>query len=372
MNLARIDWLLAWALVWMVSTGVSFAQEKSKALTPLTLGEMQQVVAQASKRASVWEGPVSGPVGRPGMSIAVICEDLRNGGVLGVAKGIGEAVGVMGWRVKIFDAHGTPEGRDKEITAALAMKPDGVILVGSDAKSLESRLSSFAERGIPLVGWHVGPVAGRLATGPVAMNVSTDPMEVARVTAMAAIVESRGRARVVIFTDSNFEIAMAKANAMAELIKRCKECALLEVRTVPISQSAQLMPGVTRELQARHDGRWTYALAINDIYFDYVAPELTKIGEDVRLYSAGDGSPAAFLRIQAGAFQRGTVAEPLNLQGWQLVDELNRLLSRQSVSGYVLPVHLVTPENAAFDGGPRWLFDPDNGYRDAYRRIWKR
>lgn len=49
------------------------------------------------------------------------------------------------------------------------------------------------------------------------------------------------------------------------------------------------------------------------------------------------------------------VDEPLNLHGWQLVDELNRLLVKQPVSGYVVPVHLVTP---------------GNGYRAVYRRIW--
>jgi ribose transport system substrate-binding protein len=32
----------------------------------------------------------------------------------------------------------------------------------------------------------------------------------------------------------------------------------------------------------------------------------------------------------------------------------------------------VTAENIAFDGGSRLLFDPDNGYREAYRRLWKR
>jgi ribose transport system substrate-binding protein len=135
------------------------------------------------------------------------------------------------------------------------------------------------------------------------------------------------------------------------------------------------MPGVTRELLARHGARWTHALAINDIYFDYAVPELIKAGlpdDRLRLMSAGDGSAAAFLRIQARTFQTATVAEPLNLHGWQLVDELNRLLARQPVSGYVIPVHLVTSDNVAFDGGPRLQFDPDNGYRDAYRRIWQR
>jgi ribose transport system substrate-binding protein len=311
-------------------------------------------------------------VGKAGISLAVICEDLRNGGVLGVARGIGEAADVMGWRIRLFDAHGSQAGRERSIEAAFDMQPDGVVLLGSDVSSLESSLSRFAKQDIPMVGWHVGPKAGKLSQGSVAMNVSTDPMEVARVTAMAAIVESEGKAGVVIFRDSNFAIAMRKAKVMRDVIARCQGCRLLEMRTVAISQSAELMPKVTRELLAEYGDSWTHALAINDIYFDYAAPELTKTGQAVRLYSAGDGSPSAFLRIQAGIFQYGTVAEPLNLQGWQLVDELNRLLSGWEVSGYVMPVHLVTPANIGFDGGPRMLFDPDNGYREAYRRIWKR
>ena len=39
-------------------------------------------------------------------------------------------------------------------------------------------------------------------------------------------------------------------------------------------------------------------------------------------------------------------------------------------SGYVPGVHLVTPDNIAFDGGPKNIFDPDNGYRDEYKKIW--
>jgi ribose transport system substrate-binding protein len=207
------------------------------------------------------------------------------------------------------------------------------------------------------------------------VNVSTDPLEVARLTAMATVAASGGRAGVVIFTDSNFEIATAKAQAMAEVIRACGGCTLLEIRDVAISRCAERMPGVTRELVERYGRRWTDGLAINDIYFDYAVPELSAAGvpeSSLRLLSAGDGSAAAFLRIQARVFQSGTVAEPLNLHGWELVDELNRLFAHQPVTGHVAPVHLVTSENVAFDGGPRLRFDPDNGYREAYRRIWQR
>ena len=142
-----------------------------------------------------------------------------------------------------------------------------------------------------------------------------------------------------------------------------------------LSESAARMPAAARELLAAHGARWTHALAINDIYFDYAVPVFIESGvasRAISLLSAGDGSAPAFLRIRAGTYQTGTVAEPLNLQGWQVVDELNRLMAGQPVSGFVAPVHLVTAENIAVDGGPRYVYDPDNGYRDLYRRIWKR
>ena len=59
------------------------------------------------------------------------------------------------------------------------------------------------------------------------------------------------------------------------------------------------------------------------------------------------------------------------MQGWQLVDELNRAFAGAPPSGYFAPVHLVVPSNIEFDGGDNNIYDPDNGYRDAYRQIWK-
>ncbi|MEJ2691454.1 MAG: substrate-binding domain-containing protein [Candidatus Thiodiazotropha sp.] len=340
-----------------------------------SLEEMRQRVAAASAISPPWDGPLLGPKAKTGRTIAIINEDLRNGGILGVAQGVREAAKVLGWKVKMFDAGGTQEGRKEAAAQALRVDPDGVLLNGADAKIMAPWLAPLAKREIPVVGWHVGPKAGKMSAGAVAMNISTDPLEVARITAMAAIVAAQGRAGVIIFTDSNFEIALAKSDAMAEVIRRCQGCSLLEVRDVAISDSAQRMPTVSRELLDRYGERWTHALAINDIYFDHAVPEFILAGpaaQHIDLLSAGDGSSAAYVRIQARAFQVGTVAEPLNLHGWQLVDELNRLMEHQPVSGYVAPVHLITPENVEYDGGLEYRYDPTNGYRNIYRRIWGR
>ncbi|MDR6957958.1 ribose transport system substrate-binding protein [Pseudomonas brassicacearum] len=339
----------------------------------VTVIQAQEMVSRATLGAVRWSGPVSGPQALRGKSIALVAEDLRNGGIVGVAQGAREAAKAMGWTLKIFDGAGSSAGRTKAFSDALATKPDGLILCGSDALENKAALTLFANKEVPVVGWHVGVRPGPINGTPVAMNVTTDPLEVARLTAMAAVAQSNGHAGVVILTDSKYSIAMAKAKAMENVIRACRECTLLEVRDVAISESSEKMPVITKELLQRHGKRWTHTLAINDIYFDYSIASLTSAAipsDGLSLLSAGDGSASAFLRIQAKTYQTVTVAEPLNLHGWQVMDELNRLFAGQPVSGFVAPVHLVNADNIALDGGDKFQYDPDNGYRDIYRHQW--
>jgi ribose transport system substrate-binding protein len=96
-----------------------------------------------------------------------------------------------------------------------------------------------------------------------------------------------------------------------------------------------------------------------------------KKGDDMpRAVSAGDGSEAAYQRIRTKNYQSATVPGPLNMQGWQVVDELNRAFAKAPWSGYVPGVHLVTADNVNRDGGSKNIYDPENGYRNQYKRIW--
>lgn len=344
------------------------------AAEPNALGEARAAVEQASMSTGTWTGPSAGPPGSPGRAIAVLTEDLRNGGVLSVSQGIREAARELGWTVRVHDAGGTAAGRKRALDEALATVPDGLVICGSDALGLAPALRGRGQPLPPTVGWHAGAYPGPIEGTPVAMNVTTDPLAVARTAAYAAMAQSHGRGGFVIFTDSRFRIATTKSDTMADVIRRCGGCALLEVLDIPISDSANRVPAAIRDLVSRYGQRWTHALAINDIYFDYAVPTLVALSipsAALSLVSAGDGSAPAFMRIRAGSYQTGTVAEPLNLQGWQIVDELNRLIRGQAVSGYTAPVRLVTATNVASDGGARQVYDPSNGYRDAYRRIWK-
>lgn len=350
-------------------------------LAPVTAGadtfleQARRKVMAATAPQSLWDGPSAGPRAEAGRTVVFLASDLRNGGVLGVSEGVREAASHIGWEVRVIDGQGSVSGRTAAFNQAIALKPDGVVLGGFDAKEQAVGLEQAAEQGIKVVGWHSAPQPGPIDGSPVFTNVTTDADDVAEIAALSAVAESDGKAGVVIFTDSAFSVAIAKSDAMAEVIRQCGGCTLLSVEDTPLADTSNRMPQLTTSLLQRNQGQWTHSLGINDLYFDFIGPALTASGlpeaQLPRNLSAGDGSQSAYERIRADMFQTGTVPEPLNLHGWQLVDELNRAFVGEPPSGYSTPVHLVVPDNVAYDGGDRNLYDPDNKYREAYLAYWK-
>ena len=61
----------------------------------------------ATARADKWEGPTTGPAAATGKTIVYVAGDLKNGGILGVSKGVEEAAKVLGWTVRVIDGQGT-------------------------------------------------------------------------------------------------------------------------------------------------------------------------------------------------------------------------------------------------------------------------
>jgi ribose transport system substrate-binding protein len=254
------------------------------------------------------------------------------------------------------------------------LQPDGIVINGFDAVEQQAALEGVVEAGIPMVAWHSGPKIGCDAPGGIFANVSTDAMTVSEVAAEWAIEDGGEDIGVVIFTDSTYQIAIDKADRIKETIESMGGTVLEYVDT-PIADTSSRMGPLTISLLQRHGDAWTHALAINDLYFDFMGPALASAGisaEDApKAGSAGDGSEAAFQRIRSGNYQEITVAEPLNLQGWQLVDELNRAIQGEPCSGYITSPALVTQEGLERMGDSN-RFDPAVPYREAYTAIWGR
>ena len=98
-----------------------------------SMADAKAVVDKYASKVSTWDGPTSGPKGAEGKNIVVLAGDMKNGGILGVANGVQEAAGALGWTVKVLDGAGSIGGRTAAFGQAMALKPDGIIINGFDA-----------------------------------------------------------------------------------------------------------------------------------------------------------------------------------------------------------------------------------------------
>jgi len=352
--------------------GCGASHDRGTPPTDPAVRRAQADVARALSSPAGYRGPARGPRGEPGGLVVFVAGDLTNGGIAGAARGVQQATRAIGWQLRILDGQGTTTRQARALRAALRLKPTGIVLGGFDARAQRLALRQAGALRIPVVGWHAGTRPGPDRRAGLFTNVSTDPASVARLAAHYAIAHSEGTARVVIVTDRRYPIAAYKADVMAAEIRRCRRCEVLEMVNSPIDLAQQRMPAVVASLLQRFGARLRYMLTINGIYIGGALAALANAGrrggDPPFAIGAGDGDAADFARIRAGDHQTASIAEPLYLQGWQIVDELNRARAGVTPSGYFAPPRLITRADVP-DGV---VFDPPSGYRENYRRIWAR
>lgn len=329
----------------------------------------KELVANSLSAAEGFTPPSDGPEAqKPGATIAYVGSDLTNGGVNAVATGMEEAAAVMGWTVNVYDGKASAQGRTAAFSQAIAAKADAIIIGGSDPTESASSIEEATAAGIPVLGWHAGE-----NTGPgngLFTNVSTDPLQVSQIAAAYAVADSDGKAGVAIFTDGQYAIAVKKAEAMQAYIQACETCEVLSYNDSPIADANSRMPGLISNMLQKDGDKLTHLLAINGNYFGGAQQALRAAGSDPagppKSVAAGDGDPAEFQRIRNVDYQAATVAEPLLLEAWQLIDETNRAFAEVDPSTFVPAPGLITEENVPSGD----VFDPASDYRDVYTEVW--
>jgi ribose transport system substrate-binding protein len=326
-------------------------------------------VAQSAFAADNWDGPTTSPAKQPAKKVTFISHDLKNSGITAAFRGFEGAVRELGWELKLVNGNGNEATIRAAIERAIAERQDGIVLGGF---SIDEKLLDLVARAkqakIVLVGWHAAAEPG--PTKELFVNVGTASAAVARMAADFVARNNDGKIGVIIFNDNRFAVANAKTGYMKAALTACKHCKLLAVENMLISKANDEIAAAVVRLNQLYGKTWTHSLAINDAYFDAIkAPLVAMNREDIQNVAAGDGSSKALNRIKLGNWQQAaTVAEPMNVQGWQLADELNRAFAGHAASGYVSKPILVTTEFLNQLNGA----DIDSGidYKRGYLGIW--
>jgi len=340
------------------------------------LSALLPLLGSAAWGQAIAQAPPPGPPAQPGKTVVFIASDFKNGGVMGVYRGLEEAAKKLGWKVQLEDGRSQKTTQAALLAQGLAARAHGIVFAGFEPDDFAQQVAVAKQGKTVLLGWHAAKEPG--PTKDLFVNVSTRPVDVAKIAADFVIKDAIAHQRqvgVVIFNDNQYAVANAKTEAMKQTIQACrgyKGCKLLAVENVLISDAAAALPAAVSRLLAAHGAAWTYSLAINDVYFDEINyPLLLAQRGDILNVSAGDGSGKALSRIGAGVSQQvATVAEPLKMQGYQLADELNRALAGTPPSGFQSQPILVTTELLRATGSRG--IEAALGFEAAYSAIWAR
>ncbi len=329
----------------------------------------QDLVIYAGPQSD-WRGPTSAPKPEAGKKIAYISNDENNDASRAWGVAIQEAGSKIGWEVTIIDGKATPVGWINALNQAIALGVDGII-TSADAASLQEPIAAAKAKNIPIVGIHAAALPGPNEELGLFTNIQQDPREIGKAQADWVIVDSDGKAKVVVTSHNEFAIAETKSRATEARLEECPGCEVVEYVNSPIAEVAQRQPQLVISWVQKY-GTPLYVTAVADYTLDFQVPALRSAGvdpADIKLVGA-DGQRSAYERIRAGEYQVVTVSEPVEMQAYQAVDEVNRALQGQPPSGFVQAPYLVTPDNVDAEGGDQNAFIPTNDYKARYLELW--
>lgn len=367
--------LVAVAITAMVSTTaftVSASTANAAGVCTAALAKADAATKLAANSAAPWTGPKTGPKAAKTKTIYYVAQTMTNGGVAGAEMGVEEAAKAIGWTVKVLDGQGTQQGMAQAMQQAVTLKADGIVVGGFDPATTSDAIKAANAAMIPVIGWHAEATAGPQPSVGLFTNVTTLRKSVSQISADWAISDSRGKGGVVVFSDFSIPFAKGKSDEIVAELKTCSSMNLLKYDNIPIGNSTStLMQSETAALLAKYGTKWTQSISINgSLYVTPIATALRAAGKKGSDFphnvGAGDGATDEYSRIASGSFQSVTVPEPLTQEGWQIVDEFNRAFNKVAATGYVPATHLVTKANI----GTATSWDPQNGYRSIYKKIW--
>ena len=332
------------------------------------------IVSAAAATKIPWDGPTTGPKAQPGKRVILISEDQRNGGALGISQSVTEAAKAIGWHLTVLDGAGVIAYRSAAFAQAIALKPDVIIADNDDYIEQQANIERAAKAGIKVLGWH-----STIKPGPWGSHVH-EHLNGSHRRSRKFPRHSPSRtpkARLESWCSPTLprRYPIIKSNAMAANIRACSGCTVLEIIDTPLASVVHAYsaddPVAARPLRQEMDAqprRSTMGI------FDFMAPTLRDRGDSGH-WPSGQHRGRRRLpgRIPAHSFAAIPVRDGCRAAGsaGMAVDRRGQpRAGGPAMERLHHQAHLVTAANIGADGGPQDVYDPDNGYRDIYKKIW--
>jgi ribose transport system substrate-binding protein len=204
----------------------------------------KEAVGRYAGPQTAWQGPNSAPAPAKDKFIVYLSGDEQNDISREYGLYMKEAAAKLGWKFTVIDGKGSPGSWVAGFNQAIALKPNGIAIF-ADAKSLQGPIRTATDQDITVIGLHAASLPGPAPDLHLFVNIQEDPREIGKAEADWAIADSNGKARVVVVTHNEYQIAATKSGATRDEIQGCQGCKVLDYVNFPASEAAQRMPQLT-------------------------------------------------------------------------------------------------------------------------------
>ena len=309
------------------------------------------------------------PAGKAKNLVFITCEDPT---CTDFATGFSSAASQFGWHVsKLIASNSDPGADNKQLSQAIALKPDAIVITGGNVPTWKQGLDSAKAAGIPVFGtsmekYELGSTSGLYATIPVnsAYNVAAG-----KLMGNWIVADSKATANVVDVDIPELKIPFYPYSQTVDSVldSACRATCKHATLDIPVADvMAANAPGqIVSYLQAHP--QVTY-VSMAGGFETGVAPALKQAGlQSVKLLD-GSSSMAVEQGVKSGAFAVALGYNALTL-GWYTVNAIARHFAGLPPGDSATaspPTSILTAENIIT---PQNYQEPSD-YQQQFRTLW--
>jgi ribose transport system substrate-binding protein len=247
------------------------------------------------------------------------------------------------------------------------------LLGGTDPRVLGPQIAAAKKAHIPVGTSHLYDVTQT----PVAVNFSipADYQRAARLEADWVILDTKGKADVVIVTSNEIVPTPAIVHALkSEFAQQCGSGCKFTLINAPVADWAtKIQPQVQSALVK--DPNVNYVIPIYDSMSQFVVPAITAAGRTGKVHIATyNGTPFVMGYLEQGKAVRFEVGENLNWLGYAYIDAEARILAGVKIPRQFnehTALRAFTSANIKQAGNPPKLSTGyGNAYLVGYKKLW--
>jgi ribose transport system substrate-binding protein len=348
----------------------STANGSTTANTSGDLATFEKLVAAGEKPIAAFDdyGPTT-PV-KPVSSariVVVSCAQTADG-CSRPATGVTDAAKELGWTASVIDGMGIAADYQSGIEAAIAKKPDAIVLTGIDMSLVCPQIADARKQGIPIISINalspVNNVCGADA------SIDPDSMAMGEALAAKSIVDSDGKAHAIVGVNAEFQSVTTTNEGVLSDYAQCPTCSVVAKLSVQVAALATSFPTLVASTAQRNpDANVVIDFDAANTYSNPALQSAGLLNTHVKVYGY-DGNSDQVAAVRDGDVQ-ATAAAPWEWGGWAAVDLIARKLAGDKAwasTPHRLPWKLITKENAPAQGS--WQGDVD--YQAAFEKLWGR